>query len=145
MATRVIDGAFDDWSVSDRIDDGSRPGYQVSATTDGDNFYFTISAAQVIGANTTVWLNTDRNGSTGFQVFGFAGGAEYKVNFAADGTLALYTGGAGETLVLSGLRAAWSADGTRVEFAIPKSAVGNPNASTLTSQRISPRTRTRSR
>src|SRR3546814_4416328 len=74
----------------------------VYATLDNDAFVFALTAPVAIGADTTVWLNTDGKTSTGYQIFGFAGGAEYNVNFAADGTVNLYTGGAGETLVLAG-------------------------------------------
>ena len=58
-----------------------------------------VSAPVAIGANTTAWLNTDRNAATGFQIFGFAGGAEFNVNFDATGQPALYTGNAGQTAV----------------------------------------------
>ena len=37
-------------------------------------FYFAISAPVAVGANTTVWSNTDRDAASGCQVFGFAGG-----------------------------------------------------------------------
>ncbi|KXU31018.1 cadherin [Sphingobium sp. 22B] len=124
----TIDGSLNDWLATDRIDDNSAPGYQVYATLDNDAFVFALTAPVAIGADTTVWLNTDGRTATGYQIFGFAGGAEYNVNFAADGTVNLYTGAAGETLVLSGLQAAWSADRTTVEFRLPTSAVGNPAA-----------------
>ena len=58
-------------------------------------FYFAISAPLAIGANTTVWFNTDLNAATGYQIFGSLGGAEYNLNIKADGTAALYTGAAG--------------------------------------------------
>ncbi|UZW56245.1 cadherin domain-containing protein [Sphingobium sp. JS3065] len=123
-----IDGSLDDWFATDRIDDNSAPGYQVYATLDNDAFVFALTAPVAIGMDTTVWLNTDGKTATGYQIFGFAGGAEYNINFAADGSVNLYTGGAGETLVLGGLQAAWSADRTTVEFRLPTSAVGNPAA-----------------
>ncbi|WP_313806466.1 cadherin domain-containing protein [Sphingobium sp.] len=124
----TIDGSLNDWLATDRIDDSSAPGYQVYATLDSDAFVFALKAPVAIGANTTVWLNTDGQTSTGYQIFGFAGGAEYNVNFAADGSVNLYSGAAGGTLVLGGLQAAWSADRTVVEFRLPTTAVGNPAA-----------------
>ncbi|AEG48521.1 Cadherin [Sphingobium chlorophenolicum L-1] len=124
----TIDGSLDDWLATDRIDDNSAPGYQVYATLDNDAFVFALTAPVAIGADTTIWLNTDGKTSTGYQIFGFAGGAEYNVNFAADGSVNLYSGGAGETLVLGGLQAAWSADRTTVEFRLPTASVGNPAA-----------------
>ena len=126
----TIDGLLSDWFNDDRIDFGSPSGYRINATSDATYFYFSITAPSAITTGTTVWLNTDRNTATGYGIFGTAGtgGAEYNVDFAADGTLSLFTGGAGQTLVASGLTAAWSADQTSVEFRITKSAVGNPNA-----------------
>ena len=126
--TITIDGLLGDWLSGDRIDDASVAGYRVNATSDATYFYFSLTAPAAIGANTTAWLNTDRDAATGYQIFGFAGGAEYNVNFAADGTVSLYSGGAGQTLVAGGLTAAWSADLTSVEFRIAKTAIGNPNA-----------------
>lgn len=124
----TIDGSLDDWFATDRIDDNSNPGYQVYATVDNGDFVFALKAPVAIGANTTVWLNTDGKTSTGYQIFGFAGGAEYNVNFAADGTVNLYSGAAGQTLVLAGLTAAWSVDRMTVEFRLPTASVGNPAA-----------------
>ncbi|WP_235532954.1 M10 family metallopeptidase C-terminal domain-containing protein [Sphingomonas sp. Leaf412] len=124
----TIDGLLADWTLADRIDRGANAGYEIYARSEGTDFVFAMKAPQAIGANTTAWLNTDRNASTGFKVFGFAGGAEYNVNIGADGLVSLYSGGAGQTLVQAGLTAAWSADRTALEFRVPKAAVGNPNA-----------------
>ncbi len=129
MATVLtIDGKLDDWTAADRIDRGLPAGYAIYARSNGTDMAFALKAPVAIGANTTAWLNTDRDAKTGYQVFGFAGGAEYNVNVNADGTVSLYTGGAGETLVLANLHAARSADGTVLEFSVPKSAIGNPQA-----------------
>jgi serralysin len=77
-----------------------------------------------IGANTTVWLNTDGNKATGYQVFGSTVGAEYNINLAADGTPFLYSGAAGQTLV-GQLDFKRSADGKTFEVAIPKANIAN--------------------
>ncbi|MCP3733949.1 M10 family metallopeptidase C-terminal domain-containing protein [Sphingomonas sp. RP10(2022)] len=127
-ATITLDGNLNDWTAGDRIDRGLGAGYAIYAKADGTDFVFAMTAPTAIGANTTAWLNTDRNATTGYQVFGFAGGAEYNVNFAADGTVSLFKGGAGETLVQAGLQAVWNADRTTVEFRVPKAAIGNPQA-----------------
>ncbi len=124
----LFDGNLNDWNQADRIDRGLGDGYAVYARSDGDAFAFALKAPGAIGTNTTAWLNTDRNAATGYQVFGFAGGAEYNVNFNADGTVSLYSGGTGETLVLANLQAVWSANRTTVEFRVPKAAIGNPQA-----------------
>ncbi|RZM10026.1 MAG: cadherin, partial [Sphingomonas sp.] len=129
MATPItVDGNLNDWTAADRIDRGLGNGYAIYARSDGADFAFAMTAPMAIGANTTMWLNTDRNAATGYQVFGFAGGAEYNVNFAADGTVSLYSGAAGQTLVAAGLQVAWSADRTTVEFRVPKAAIGSPQA-----------------
>lgn len=124
----VVDGNLLDWSAADRIDTGLASGYSVYAKADGDAFVFALTSPTAISANTTAWLNTDRNAATGYQIFGFAGGAEFNVNVAADGTVSLYSGDAGATLVRSGLAAAWSADRTVLEFSVAKSDIGNPTA-----------------
>ena len=83
-----------------------------------------------IGPTTTIWLNTDLNAATGYQIFGFAGGAEYNVEINADGTASLYQDSAGQTaptLVLSNISIAYSADKTQVELAIPLTSIGNPS------------------
>src|SRR3546814_3519209 len=80
----------------------------VYATLDNDAFVLALTAPVAIAADTTVWLNTDGKTSTGYPIFGFAGSAEYNVNFAADGTVNLYTGWAGGTLVRAGLQPASS-------------------------------------
>ena len=124
----AVDGNFTGWGSADRIDRELPTGYEIYARSSGANFIFAIKAPTAIGANTTAWLNTDRNGATGHQIFGFAGGAEYNVNIDANGVVSLFRGDAGQTLVLSGLTAAWSVDRTFFEFAVPKAAIGNPTA-----------------
>ena len=124
----TIDGLLNDWFNDDRIDFGSPSGFRINATSDATYFYFSITAPSAIGTGTTVWLNTDRNTATGYQIFGATGGAEYNVEFASDGTLSLFTGGTTTNPIVSGLTAAWSADQTSVEFRVTKGAIGSPNA-----------------
>jgi hypothetical protein len=126
--TIVVDGVLTDWVPSEQIDYNDVPGAIFYATSQGDNFDFALSSPVAIGPNSTFWFDTDQNPATGYQIFGFAGGAEYNLNIKSDGTAALYTGGAGETLVLDNIPIAYSADHTAVEFAIPKVALGNPEA-----------------
>lgn len=126
LLPKLIDGNLSDWNLSERIDYGYVAGYTLYGTSDGTNLYFALTAPTAIGANTTFWFNTDQNALTGYLVFGYAIGAEYNVNVAADGTLSLYSGGAGETAVVTNLTAAYSADGTTLEFAVPLAAIGNP-------------------
>ena len=124
----IIDGNLNDWTSADRIDRGLGAGYEIYAKSDGADFVFALKSGVVIGANTTLWLNTDRNAATGYQIFGFAGGAEYNVNVAANGSLSLYSGAAGGTLVAAGLTSARSADGSVLEFRVAKASIGTPGA-----------------
>ncbi|MGE5946085.1 MAG: hypothetical protein ACM35F_05265, partial [Betaproteobacteria bacterium] len=81
--------------------------------------------------NTTLWFNTDLNTATGHQIWGWAGGAEYNINFGPDGRPALYTGADGQTLVSDALQFAASADGTIVEIALPSALVGNARSANV--------------
>src|SRR4051794_11833354 len=121
--TVTLDGALADWSAANRLDTAADgvAGYEVYGQYAGNAFVFALRAPTgvKIGANTTFWLNTDQNTTTGYQIWGFAGGAEYNVNIGADGKLALYSGAAGQTLVSAAIDYSISADGTVLEFAVP--------------------------
>lgn len=124
-----IDGVLDEWNENDRIDAAAPAnGYRVYGTSDTSSYSIALKSSVAIGANTTIWLNTDRNAATGYQVFGFAGGAEYNINIGTDGTASLYTGAAGQTLVAANLLMARSADGMTLEVQVPKALIGNPPA-----------------
>lgn len=128
----TLDGSLGaDWTSADRIDTVAPvSGYEVYGKVTGDHYAFAIrsTSGTAIGANTTAWLNTDRNANTGYKIWGFAGGAEYNINFDAAGVPHLYTGDAGATLVADNIAYGRSADGTVVEFAVARSAIGNPTA-----------------
>ncbi len=128
----TFDGDLADWSEADRMElPGSGvDGYQLYGKVTGDAFVFALkSDTTAIGEGTTFWLNTDQDKSTGHQIWGFAGGAEYNVNFDAAGVPSLYSGDAGQTLVAGPLTYAYSADGKTVEFAVPTSSLaGAPQA-----------------
>ena len=103
-------------------------GYQVFGKNTADGYVFAInSTTAAIGANTTIWLNTDGNQATGYQVFGSTVGAEYNINLAADGTPFLYSGNAGQNLI-GQVDFKRSADGKTLEVAIPKASVVNTGA-----------------
>ena len=124
----TVDGSIADWTAADRIDTtGGTAGYQIYAKFTGSAYVFAMTAPTAIGANTTAWLNTDLNSSTGYKIFGFAGGAEYNINFDAAGTPSLYSGAAGQTLI-SALDFTYSADKKIVEFAIPTALIGSPTS-----------------
>src|SRR5687767_4296891 len=130
IGTITLDGRLGDWNSTYVVDKSlSVSGYDIYARYTAGYYVFAIKAPVAIGANTTVWLNTDRDASTGYQISGTAGGAEYNINFDATGTPRLYTGADGQNLV-SGANVlfGYSADQTIVELAIAASAVNAAGA-----------------
>jgi peptidoglycan/xylan/chitin deacetylase (PgdA/CDA1 family) len=123
----TIDGSLADWTANDRLDSAAngtaQTGYELYGKYNANNYLFAIKSAQKIGTSTTVWLNTDQNQATGYQVFGFAGGAEYNINFAADGKAYLYNGADGQNY-LAPLDYSISADGFTAEIAVSTSLLG---------------------
>ncbi|AFY78424.1 hypothetical protein Ple7327_3198 [Pleurocapsa sp. PCC 7327] len=124
----TLDGNLSDWTNFFRLDavpGTGQPGYEIYGKYAGDAYIFAIkSNSTQIASGTTIWLNTDRNASTGYQIFGFAGGAEYNVNFFTDNQPYLYTGADGETPVggtIAGtpLNYAFGNNNQIVEFAVP--------------------------
>jgi peptidoglycan/xylan/chitin deacetylase (PgdA/CDA1 family) len=121
----TLDGALTDWTASDRLDilpGSGQVGYEVYGKNTVDGYAFAIQSAVNIGANTTIWLDTDKNKATGFQIFGFAGGAERNINIAADGNAYLYSGNAGQTFITK-LDSKISADGKTLEVAVGKDQI----------------------
>lgn len=123
--TIVLDGALLDWTADDRLETSATliAGYALYGRLEADVFYFALSSAQAINATSTLWLNTDANINTGYKVWGFASGAEFNVNFGADGVPRLYTGADGQTLV-GNLTYSLSPDRKVLEIALPKSLIG---------------------
>ncbi len=127
-----LDGNLNDWTSQDRLDlpGTGQAGYELYGKYTGDAYVFAIkSDSTAIGTGTTLWLNTDQNASTGYQIFGWTGGAEYNVNFGTDGTPALYTGADGQNLVSGPLDYATGNNSQVVEVAVPVSLLsGAPKA-----------------
>jgi serralysin len=126
--TISVDGNFSDWDASELIATPSNyvPGYSLYGTVQNDNYVIGIDATSttdpVIGAGTTIWLNTDQNTATGYSPFGSIG-ADYNITYV-NGSFYLYTGAAGQNLVsATPLTAALSPDGTSLEIAVPRSIV----------------------
>ncbi|MFO1209996.1 MAG: hypothetical protein U1E40_12360 [Amaricoccus sp.] len=127
----TLDGALGEWAAGSRLDTPSNgaAGYAVYGTYADDTNAFVIGLktdGTPIGANTTIWLNTDDNHSTGYAIWGIPTGVDYKVEFGADGTPSLYSVGADgtTTLVTQTLDYVFSADHSTVELAVPSSLVG---------------------
>ena len=127
----TLDGALSDWTASDRIDTGNAVAdYEVYGKVAGDSYVFAIKApaGTTIGSGTTTWLNTDQNTSTGYQVFGYAGGVEYKVDLSGNTLTLSSVDTSGTATAIKVLDFGLSADGTTIEFAVPKTEIGNPAA-----------------
>ena len=125
----TIDGSIADWPANGRLDtpQTGAAGYGLYGTTDADYFYFAItSEAAPVGANTTLWIDTDLDRGTGYRIWGSTGGAEYNVEVGADGVPRLYSGGPGETYIAD-LGYGYSADGSVLEFGIARSDIGAPS------------------
>jgi hypothetical protein len=123
----AIDGNLADWTAIDRLDTmangTAQSGYELYGKYSGDNYLFAMRSAQAIGTGTTIWLNTDRDVATGYQIFGFAGGAEYNINFATDGKAYLYSGADGQNY-LAAVEYSISADGLSAEMVVPIGLLG---------------------
>jgi serralysin len=119
----VLDGSLTDWRAIDRLDAATRQqiaGYRVYGKNTDAGYVLAIDSSQAeIGINTTIWLNIDRDKTTGYQVFGSTVGAEYNINIAADGKPYLYSGSAGQNLI-GAVDFASSSDGKTIEIIIPK-------------------------
>ncbi len=126
----TIDGDVSEWAASTRLDGpgNGMPGYAMYGDLQGGVYTVAITTDGLsIGPNTTIWIDADLDRSTGYKIWGWAGGAEYNVNFGADGVARLYSGAAGQTLV-GAVDYALSADGATLELAIDGSLMGSPNA-----------------
>lgn len=119
----ALDGSAADWTAADRLDSLANgvDGFAVWGKATEHAYVFAIQSPIAIGKNTTIWLNTDNDASTGYQIWGWAGGAEYNVDFDAAGAPRLY--GVDQ---VSDLGFAYSPDKTFVELIVPKALIGAP-------------------
>jgi len=131
----VIDGNISEWTTQDRLELPPQTpvsGYELSGRYEGSAYKVLLRNLNgPISTGTTFWLNTDQNSDTGYKIWGYAGGAEYNVNIAADGKPYLYQDADGQTLVSGPLTHSIVADGSgsNMEFEIPESAIGSPAGS----------------
>lgn len=99
-----------------------KEGFAIYGSVTSEYLAMTLHSDTAIGPATTLWLNTDQDRTSGYLIWGWAGGAEYNVEFLPDGSAALYTGGAGETLVSQDVELSFNEDKTIVDLQIPLSA-----------------------
>jgi serralysin len=140
VGTITLDGLFTDWLATDALmtSENTVTGYQVygaflNDATLGNTYVIGIDATaateQVIAAGTVIYLNTDQNNTTGYELSFGNVGAEYEVQFVLDTTGALQpylysVTSTGVTTQLNGglpLDSGFSSDGESVELAIPQS------------------------
>jgi serralysin len=124
FGTKTIDGNLDDWGDFLPLFSSVEPGeFELLADIAAEGAIFAIVGSLPIGGTTTIWLDTDLDRTTGYQIWGFAGGAEYNIEIAVDGTAGLFTGGAGQTFV-SAVDVRYNAAGTVMELAVPSTLTG---------------------
>lgn len=129
----VVDGNVDDWREADRLDLGSSnrvDGYQLYGRYKNDVYYLLLkSESKQIGHFSTIWLNTDQNNTTGYQIFGSTGGMERYVEVNADKKAFIYQVepfGTNGVEIASEIKA--SEQGSVWEMAIPLNALGMSEA-----------------
>ncbi len=131
----TIDGDITDWSSEDRLELSPRTpvdGYEIYGRYESNTYKVLLrNLNSTISTSTTFWLNTDQDTDTGYLIWGYAGGAEYNVNIAADGLPYLYQDADGQTLVSGPLTHKISTDGSgeNIEFEIPEALIGTPTSS----------------
>ena len=135
----TLDGLFADWPATDIVTTPANvaAGYQIygaflNDATLGNSYVIGIDATAstdpVIGPGATVYLNTDQNNTTGYELSFANIGAEYEVQFAYGSNAQLQAflysvTAAGVTTQLNGgapLHASFSSNGESVELAIPQ-------------------------
>jgi len=118
-----LDGTLNEWAFLDRLDPapGQTPsGYELYGRYENETYYFGIETDGIpIGSNTTIWLNTDQDPSTGV---GWAGGAEFYVNLIVDSTPHLYD--KDWRWVGGPLVHAYGSGDTVIEIALPEALMG---------------------
>lgn len=129
----TVDGNLNDWTSSARLNPAgtTTAGYSLYGDLSGGVLTFALQAptGTSIGTYTTLWLNTDKNATTGYSIWGLYGGYDYNINIAADGKPYLYRGGDGQTLVsATPLTFAYNADHTVLEVSVAAAQIGTPKS-----------------
>jgi Ca2+-binding RTX toxin-like protein/peptidoglycan/xylan/chitin deacetylase (PgdA/CDA1 family) len=127
----TLDGSLADWLPTDTLYDNATTGYHINGTSNSTNYFISItSTLTTVGTGTKVWFDTDRDITTGLELFGnYSVGAEYYLQFDTPTTVSLYN--AVTNALVSNVQAAWSPDAHTVELAISKSATGLNTTNTI--------------
>ena len=117
----VLDGSVAEWDAKWMLFEDTDTSTRIFGDVTDTHAVVAISSPGGFANGATVWLDTDLNRDTGFQIFGNTGGAEYYVQIDSNGAATLYDA-AGANLGAVDIR--FNADGTVVEFAIDRAATG---------------------
>ena len=130
----TLDGNVGDWPGRYRLDlppwQGPLGTELYGALEDGNYVFGLVSPELQPGVKVTIWLNTDQDASTGYRIWGTAGGAEYNIDFVVGNDPILYKGGPAETTVAGPLPCGTGPGA--VEVAVPVASLyGTPRAINL--------------
>lgn len=89
------------WTTANRLDTTTtmqQAGFEIYGRYENSTYKLLLKsvapsagvAPTPISTNTTIWLNSDGQATTGYKIWGFAGGEEFSFNVASDGTLDWY-------------------------------------------------------
>ncbi len=89
------------WTAANRLDTTTtmqRAGFEIYGRYENSTYKLLLKsvapsagvAPTPISTNTTIWLNSDGQATTGYKIWSFAGGEEFSFNVASDGTLDWY-------------------------------------------------------
>ncbi|WP_238297211.1 hypothetical protein, partial [Methylobacterium soli] len=72
----TVNGDLSDWTSADRLNPAgtTAAGYELYGNLSSGTLSFAIKAPTAIGSSTTIWLDTDRNQTTGYKIWGTYGG-----------------------------------------------------------------------
>lgn len=125
----TVDGNLSEWVLVHRLD--AAPWQRqdnltlYGQLTDTTLFLALSSLSTPIGSGTTLWLGTDRDESTGHLIWGWAGGAEYRVEITNDLTATLFDVSKEPPIMISELEIGLNADQSILEIAIPLDVISD--------------------
>lgn len=97
-------------------------GFEIYGKYAAEEILLKIHSPVPLGEGTTLWLDTDRDEQSGYLVFGWAVGAEYRVEFSA-GVLSLAEFNGSEFVLIQNLDVSVSEEGNSVEVSLPLAAL----------------------
>jgi len=119
---------LNEWTLLDRLDPApgqSPPEYELYGHYESGTYYLKVKTdGTVIGPNTTIWLDTDQNPSTGHAIWAWLGGFDFNINVHSDGKPYLYTGAAAQSFVSGPLGHEYSGLNSVIEIALPEALIG---------------------